>query len=163
VCICFISISSNFYVNFATAWDSLVGIFVNKPSLKIRANVLGLLRWALRGRGCRGFRAYHPNTGQQSTIGRPMVDSALQPLIDVGHEAALWNQWTSGDEGSDSVDQSASQWCLLLLLEEPHGDAALTQQHSRGCRYRVSDNLLCQISHKSTLLLKITPAQTVIQ
>jgi hypothetical protein len=41
--------------------------------------------------------------------------------------------------GSDLVDQSASQSCLLLLLEEPHGDAALRQQHSRGCRYRFFD------------------------
>jgi hypothetical protein len=49
--------------------------------------------------------------------------------------------------GSDSVGQSASQWCLLLLLEEPRGDAALTQQRSHGCRYRVSDNLLCRILH----------------
>lgn len=123
-------------------------IFVNKPILKIWANALELLRWALRGRGCGGFRAYHPNTGQLSTIGRPMVNRARQPLIDVGDEGTLWNQWRSGDEGSDSLDQSASQWCLLVMLEEPHGDAALTQQLSRGCRHRVSDNLLCQISHK---------------
>lgn len=77
-----------------------------------------------------------------------MVNIVLQPLIDVGHEGTVWNQWRNGGVGTGSVDQSSCQRRLLVLLEEPHGDAAVTQQRSRGCRYRVFDSLLCQISHR---------------
>lgn len=57
-----------------------------------------------------------------------MVNSVLRPLIDVDHEGTVWNQWRNGGVGSGSVDQSSYQRRLLALLEEPHGDALLTQQ-----------------------------------
>jgi hypothetical protein len=128
VCICFISILSDFYVDFTIAWNSLVGIFINKACLKIRAKVLGPLKRALRRRIYGGFPAYHPNTGQQPTIGRSMVNSVLQPLSDVGREGTLWIQPGNGGVCNDLVDQSAVQQRLFLLRVEPHGDAVLTQQ-----------------------------------